>query len=293
MVVRVGSRDSALAVAQTMTVLNEMKRKNPHIKFELVTMKTTGDKILDRNLYDIGGKGLFVKELDSALFDGRVDIVVHSLKDLPMDIHEDLPLIGFSKREDPRDALIQRDNAHSFRVGCIGTSSKRRLVQIEKLYPDAVFKGIRGNVQTRLKKLEGRDYDAIVLAMAGLVRLGIQNLVSKVFSVDEVIPAAGQGILAVQGRKNENYSFAECIKCSSSFYSAMAERSFVKALDGSCSSPVAAYSEVVSDSIKLKGLYFHEETNVYVTGVKVGKKEDGIKIGEELALELKKKGGCV
>lgn len=289
-VIRAGSRDSALAVAQSMILLNEMKLKNPDIKFELVTMKTTGDKILDRNLYDIGGKGLFVKELDRALLDGRVDIVIHSLKDLPLETDVHLPLIGFSKRADPRDVIIYKkalDSSHGFK-GCIGTSSRRRAVQLARLYPGAVFKGIRGNVQTRLRKLEAKDYDAAVFAMAGLLRLGIKNSASRIFSTDEVIPAAGQGILAVQGRKGDDYSFAECIKCSNSFYAATAERSFVRALEGSCSSPVASYAEVSSDEIKIKGLYFSEETGRYVTGFKTGNKKDAEKIGEELALELKR-----
>lgn len=153
-IIRVGSRDSALAVAQTMLLVDKMQHSNPDIEFKLVTMKTTGDKILDRNLYDIGGKGLFVKELDKALLNGDVDIVIHSLKDLPMEIDKNLPLIGFSEREDPRDAMILKSELKSFSTGCIGTSSKRRIVQLERLYPDAVFKGIRGNVQTRLKSLK-------------------------------------------------------------------------------------------------------------------------------------------
>ncbi len=286
-IIRVGSRDSTLAVAQTMILVDKMKHHNPDIEFKLVTMKTTGDKILDRNLYDIGGKGLFVKELDHALLDGHVDIVIHSLKDLPMEIDKNLPLIGFSKRKDPRDAMILKSEMESFSTGCIGTSSKRRIIQLKRLYPSAIFKGIRGNVQTRLKKLENGSYDATILAMAGLLRLGMQKCVFRIFSTDEVIPAAGQGILAVQGRKGEDYSFVECINCDNSFYAAVAERSFVRNLGGSCSSPVAAYATVVSDEIKVKGFYFNEEIGNYTTGVKTGKKKDAIKIGEELALELR------
>lgn len=288
-VIRVGSRDSALAVAQTMILVNKMKFKNPDITFELVTMKTMGDKILDRNLYDIGGKGLFVKELDRALLDGRVDIVIHSLKDLPLEINKDLPLVGFSERADPRDVIVYKKNSTSFNINCIGTSSKRRIVQLKNLYKDVAFKGIRGNIKTRLNKLENEDYDAIVLAMAGLLRLGIEECACRVFSTDEIIPAAGQGILAVQGRKDMDYSFVDCIKSDSSFYAAAAERSFVKTLGGDCSLPIAAYTEIVSDDIKLKGMYFNEENDRYITGIKSGRKEDAKKIGEELALELKKR----
>ena len=157
--IRVGSRDSRLAIAQTMLVLDEVKKHNPDIEFELITMKTTGDKILDRNLDKIGGKGLFVKELDRALVEGKVDITIHSLKDLPMEVNPKLPVIGYFKREDAKDALIIKPGCEeSFQNGIIGTSSNRRMVQLKKLYPGAQFKGIRGNVQTRMNKLKTQDY---------------------------------------------------------------------------------------------------------------------------------------
>ena len=156
-------------------------------------MKTTGDRILDRSLEQIGGKGLFVKELDQALRKGRVDLSVHSLKDMPMDIPEDLPILAYSKREDPRDVLIFRQGqAESISGGMIGTSSKRRRLQLERLYPDCHFQGIRGNVQTRLRKLEEEGFCATVLAAAGLKRLGMDSCIGRYFSCEEMIPAAGQ-----------------------------------------------------------------------------------------------------
>lgn len=285
--IRVGSRDSELAVKQTWLALLGVRAAHPEIEFELVTMKTTGDIILDRNLDQIGGKGLFVKELDKALSDRRVDFTVHSLKDLPMEIPKELPLIGFSKREDPRDALLVKEGREDdFFKGCIGTSSRRRMEQLKKLYPEAEFRGIRGNVQTRFRKLKEEEYCATILARAGLIRLGMEDCIAKTFSVEEVIPAAGQGIVAFQGRKGEDYSYLDCVCDKNSFYAARAERSFVKYLDGGCSSPIAAYAQVENDKLSLRGLYYHEPAKDFSVGVKEGNVQDAEAIGIELAREL-------
>lgn len=289
-VIRVGSRESKLAVIQARIVIDSVKRFHPDIEFELVTMKTTGDKILDRNLDQIGGKGLFVKELDRALYDNRVDVTVHSLKDLPMEDNKDLPLIGFTHREDPRDAMIIDPNDREFNTsGIIGSSSRRRIEQLKKIYPNAGFKGIRGNVQTRLKKLEAENYSATVLAMAGLERLNMSGIAYRIFETDEVIPAAGQGILAIQGRAGEDYSIFDCILSKKSRYQALAERGFVRALDGGCSSPIAAYADVNDNELSLRGLYYNSNRQDYIIGVKNGKTEDAEKIGIALAYELKQK----
>jgi len=285
--IKAGSRDSILAVAQSMILIDKMRLNNPDIYFRLVTMKTTGDQILDKNLYEAGGKGLFVKELDLALLEGKIDIAIHSMKDLPAEIIEDIPLIAFSEREDPRDVMVLRKGCHSFKNGVIGTSSRRRMVQLERLYPEAVFKGIRGNINTRLKKLGEGGYDALVLSRAGLIRLGMEDIAYRVFSTDEIIPAAGQGILAVQGRKDGDYPFVECIKCKNSLYAGAAERSFVRALGEGCSSPVAAYARVCQDNIKIQGMYFDEGTGRCITGERTGRKEDAEETGRELALELR------
>lgn len=288
-VIKVGSRDSKLAVAQTELIINQIKKVHPELTFELVTMKTTGDKILDRSLDEIGGKGLFVKELDKALLEGKVDFTVHSLKDLPMEIPGEIPLLGFSSREDPRDALIVKEGGSlDIGNGCIGTSSKRRMIQLKKLYPAAEFKGIRGNVQTRLRKLSEQDYKATVLAIAGLKRLHMEHVIARIFSADELIPAAGQGILAMQGRKGEDYSWLNCVCDRDSGYAALAERSFVACLDGGCSSPVAAYAEVAGEELLLRGLYYDESTGQFTTGRKRGNAADAEKIGEQLAEELRK-----
>lgn len=288
-VIRIGSRESQLAVIQSKLVMQAIKKAHPELELELITMKTTGDKILDRNLDQIGGKGLFVKELDKALLNGDIDLSVHSLKDLPMEISKDIPLIGFSKREDPRDALILKEGISlPLTGGIVGSSSRRRVIQLKNMYPNIESKGIRGNVQTRLRKLEEEDYIATILAAAGLNRLGMGHVISKVFSTEEMIPAAGQGILALQGRSGENYDFVNCFLDKNGEVAATAERSFVKTLDGGCSSPIAAYAEISGNEIKLRGLYYHEPAEDFSIGTITGGISEAEKLGETLALRLKK-----
>lgn len=293
-IIRIGSRESKLAVIQAEIVKHAIEKHHPKIQVELVTMKTTGDKILDKSLELIGGKGLFVKELDKALQDGRIDISVHSLKDMPMEVAEELPLIAYTKREDPRDAIVYKPGSEEFPGdGVIGTSSRRRSVQLQKLYPSCSFRGIRGNVQTRLRKLETEDFDGTVLAAAGLKRLGMEHLIGKVFSVEEIVPAAGQGILAVQGRRGEDHSYLDCIADGKSRAEAYAEREFVAALDGGCTSPVAAHAIAKGSELKLYGLYYREEDGFSKVEIKTGETENARALGAALADEMKRRySGC-
>ena len=291
-ILRVGSRDSKLAVAQTMIVVNELQRLLPEMEIQLVTMKTTGDRVLDRELEQVGGKGLFVRELDDALLHGDVDLTVHSLKDLPAELPEELPLAAFSKRADPRDALL-------FAPGCseedlfepnavIGSSGKRRIFQLQSRYPKAAFRMMRGNVQTRLKKLETEGYTATVLAMAGLTRLGLETLPGRIFSPEEVLPAAGQGILAVQKRRDDAFPWLISLDDRDAHAAALAERAFVRAVDGGCSSPMAAYAQIHGEELHLRGLYVDEATGQSAAGSLVGTVSDALQIGETLALRLKR-----
>ena len=253
-IVNIGSRESKLAVVQSEMVKEYINSHNRDVEAKLVTMKTTGDIILDRSLDKVGGKGLFVKELDKALMDGRTCLSVHSLKDMPMEISEDLPLIAFSRREDPRDVLVLPEGSteidFSRPVGC---SSLRRMLQFKKLYPQAEFANVRGNVITRLAKLDSGQYSALILAAAGVKRLGLEQRISRYFDPEEMIPAAGQGILAVQGRAGEAYSFLEGFFDDDSRVAAEAERAFVRELDGGCSSPVTAYARVNGEQLILYG----------------------------------------
>ena len=217
-------------------------------------MKTTGDRILDRTLDQVGGKGLFVKELEQALLDGRINACVHSLKDVPMDVSEKLPILGFSKREDARDVLVLPKGETTWdRSKPVGTSSARRSMQLQKLYPEITILPVRGNVQTRLKKLDDGEFGALVLAAAGLKRLGLEKRIHCYYSPEELLPAAGQGILAVQGRAGDDYSFLDGFFDADSRVAAEAERAFVRELDGGCSSPIAAHAKVNGEQLILYG----------------------------------------
>lgn len=283
----IGSRESLLAVTQSNMVVDYLKKSYPECEVSLITMKTTGDKILDRRLDQIGGKGLFVKELEVALRDKRSDFSVHSLKDMPMEMPEDLPLVCFSKREDERDVLVLPEGVTELDLSKpIGTSSLRRILQLQKLFPNAKFESVRGNLQTRLRKLDEGQYSAIILAAAGMKRLGMENRISRYFSTDEVIPAAGQGILAIQGRAGEDASMFDGFTDKNATAIALAERAFVRTLDGGCSSPIAAHAVIENDELTIKGLYVKEETNETFYGTKSGKPEDAEEIGAELAKEL-------
>lgn len=252
-----------------------------------MTMETTGDKRLDVTLDQIGGKGLFVKELDRALAKGEIDLSVHSLKDMPMQESMQLPIVSCSEREDPRDVLVLPDGVTKWDgKGVIGCSSFRRRLQAQKLFPDAKFRTIRGNVPTRLDKLDAGEYDALILAAAGLKRLNLAHRVFRYFSTDEIIPAAGQGILAVQGRAGEDHTYLQGFGSSSVMQIADAERAFVRYLDGGCTSPVAAYAQICDGKLRLKGLYYIPEDQDYLTGQIEGDPGEAERIGIALAEQL-------
>lgn len=285
--IRVGSRDSKLAIIQSEMVIEAIKHYDSTIQTELVTMKTTGDKILDVTLDKIGGKGLFVKELDDALISGAVDITVHSFKDMPMEVNSDLPIVALSEREDPRDVLIlpqnQKDISKPF-----GCSSKRRTIQLAELgYKDIM--PLRGNVITRLRKLDDGEYQGIILAAAGIKRLGLESRISKYFDVEEVMPSACQGIIAVQARKGEDVSYLSFFNSEKSRIISTAERAFVTKLNGGCSSPIAAFASIEDDFVILNGMYVDEEKNIIYKDKISGTFENAEKIGIELAERLKKR----
>lgn len=300
----IGSRESALAVAQTEILKNFIEEKCPDISAEILTMKTTGDRILEKRLDEAGGKGLFVKELELALLEGRVQLCVHSLKDMPMEIKEELPILGYSRREDPRDVLVLPKGKLALNPALpIGTSSLRRELQLKKLYPEIKVEMIRGNILNRLRKLEEGKYCALVLAAAGLKRLGLSHRIFRYFSCEEMLPAAGQGILAVQGIKGIDYGFLGGFFDDEAKDAAIAERAFVRKLGGGCSSPAAAYAEIAGDELVLTGLVplsdskamaeqgFADENIVdYRTGKICGKRSDGGRLGEELADMMRSEG---
>ena len=207
--IRVGSRESRLAVVQAQEVITRLG-----VPCELVTMKTTGDRILDRTLDQVGGKGLFVRELDRALAAGGIDLAVHSLKDLPMEQPDGLPVVAYLPREDARDALVLPAGAAApDPAKPIGCASARRRVQLERLFPGLRVEPVRGNVLTRLARLDAGEYGALVLAAAGLRRLGLEARISRLFSPEELLPAAGQGILAVQARAGALETLLTALDC--------------------------------------------------------------------------------
>lgn len=292
MKIKVGSRESRLAVIQSEIVMAGIRSWVPGAELELVTMKTTGDIIQDRTLDKIGGKGLFVKELDLALAAGEVDLTVHSFKDMPMNIDPFLPIVAVSKREDPRDVLILPKGVSSLDLSKpIGCSSARRSLQIRSLYPGCRVEPIRGNVLTRLEKLDSGAYSAIVLAYAGLKRLGLEERVSRIFETWEMLPSACQGVLAVQARQGEDISFLKGFHDKEAWDISLAERSFVRTLDGGCSSPVAAYGEMKGGGeLVLTGLYVDEATGRYWIMSMRDHRSRAEQLGVRLAEAIRRKG---
>ncbi|MDR2179397.1 MAG: hydroxymethylbilane synthase [Synergistaceae bacterium] len=314
--IRVGSRDSVLAVAQARLVMEALTRAHSGVALELVTMKTAGDlRAFDfpqaqEKEQERGGrfgvKGLFVKELEQALLDGRIDVAVHSLKDMPMEQDRRLPIRAFFKRGDPRDALVSSLEGEPFLgsslslgslpflgslplLGAkegIGCSSARRRVQLARLMPGPV-RPVRGNVLTRLKKLDEGQYSFLVLAAVGLRRLGLERRISRIFAPEEMIPAAGQGSLACQGREGDR-NFIEAVNDPDTEDCAKAERAFVARLGGGCTLPVAAYARVRGTEMSLIGLYVDEPEGLYRRGALSGDRQDAVKLGEVLASRLQK-----
>lgn len=292
MKLRIGSRESRLAVIQSRMVMEAIAKAEPAAELELVTMKTTGDKILDKTLDKIGGKGLFVRELDQALREGKVDFTVHSLKDMPMEVPEDLPLAAFSSREDPRDVLVLPEGVTELDPSKpIGCSSRRRQLQLKKLFPEMRIEPVRGNVQTRLAKLEAGQFSALVLAAAGLKRLGLTNRISRYFEPEEILPAAGQGILVVQTRKGMNTDCLRLVHDEKTACCAKAERAFVRELNGGCSSPVAAHATVDGETLTLTGFYVSPDETIQRKGSIRGGVPDAETLGRILA-RLLKEGEC-
>ena len=257
--IRIATRKSALALWQAEYVKQQLEYHHPDVKVELVKMTSKGDRILDAPLAKIGGKGLFVKELENALLEHRADIAVHSMKDVPMDFPEGLQLGVICPREDPHDAFVshQYENLHQLPQGAVvGTSSLRRQCQILALRPDLTVNFLRGNVNTRLEKLDKGQYDAIILAAAGLIRLNMEDRIRSRLTTKESLPAAGQGAVGIELRSDD----PDTLKLISPLHheeTAMcvgAERAMNKHLQGGCQVPIAGFAELQGEDIYLRGL---------------------------------------
>lgn len=271
---RVATRKSALAMAQTTMVAEAIVKANPGTSYELVSMTTEGDRRLDKSLASFGGKGVFIKELEVALLEGRADIAVHSLKDMPAEVLPEFKLAAVLHREDPRDAFVARGGVD----GCkfmelpagarIGTGSIRRVVQLKALRPDLEYVPIRGNIQTRLSKLA--ELDGVILAAAGLKRMGLADQVTEYFSTEQMLPASGQGILAIETlsplRRCEGDRSKQSIDTilarvndAETYCIAVAEMAYLKALNAGCQFPVASFAEFVdAGTLKIRGIYWDE-----------------------------------
>lgn len=257
--IRIGSRASQLALVQANIIIESLKEKYPQYQYEIVKIQTMGDKILDKTLDKIGGKGLFVKEIQAALVSGSIDIAVHSMKDMPAESQEELILAAITKREDPRDVLITRDKLSLEELpqkAVIGSSSLRRQAQLLRLRRDIDVRPVRGNVETRIKKIDLENMDGVVLAAAGLNRLGLEAAISHYFDIEEFIPAVGQGALGCEIRKNDNelMEMLREINHLDTFNAVMAERSFLKLLEGGCHVPIGAYGKREGNNLVISGM---------------------------------------
>ena len=269
---RIATRKSALAVAQTTMAADAIVAANPGLSYELVTMTTEGDRRLDKSLASFGGKGVFIKELEVALLEGRADIAVHSLKDMPAEVLPEFKLAAVLKREDPRDAFIARGGAVGIKFmdlpagARVGTGSIRRVVQLKALRPDLEYVPIRGNFQTRLGKLA--ELDGVVLAAAGLKRMGLADQVTEYFSTEQMLPASGQGILAIEtlnvlashevATQSIDAILAR-VNDAESYAIAVAEMAYLKALNAGCQFPVASFAEFVDGTLRVRGIYWDEK----------------------------------
>ena len=287
MKIRIGTRKSKLALAQTNMVESALKNAFPHIETEIVHIVTKGDKVLDKPLSEIGGKGLFISEIEEALLNNEIDIAVHSAKDLPVFLADGLETAGVLKRGDPRDCLVTRKGCgfSDSEETVVGTGSMRRRMQMKKIYPHVSFSDIRGNIDTRIGKLLSGEYGGIILAMAGLERLNLKSdnrTEIRPFGTDIFLPAPCQGIIAAECRKNDIISqYVKKINDAETFYAFETERAVIQKLNGNCGLPLGAYSEVNGSEITLS-LTMHPDKIIKGTD----KAENRFRLAERLADKL-------
>ena len=290
----VGTRGSNLALVQTNWVVEQLKKNNTDIEFEIKIIKTKGDLIKDLPLDKIGDKGLFVKEIEKSLLDKEIDMAVHSMKDMPSYLPEGLKFAHSPRREDPRDALIFREGYKTLedlpQGAKIGTGSKRRKYQLLKHRPDLEIVPIRGNIETRIKKIETENLDGVVLAASGLRRAGLEEKIDYYIPTDIMLPAPAQGILALEIREDdkETEKIIDSIKDNITKVQIDAERGFLIGVNGSCHIPMGAYCEVDGEKITLTGLYGDGDGKKIVIQSKEGTLADAQKIGYELAKSVLK-----
>lgn len=294
--IRIATRKSPLALWQAEEVARQLKIHHPEIEVELVTMTTQGDKILDTPLAKIGGKGLFVKELEVGMLQGDADIAVHSMKDVPMHLPEGLHLSVIMERENPTDAFVSNkfDKLEDLPLNAkVGTCSMRRQTQLKENRPDIEILDLRGNVNTRLAKLDNGDYDAIILASAGLIRLGFEDRIKHNIDTENSLPAIGQGAVGIECREDDpeinellaplyHEKTAICVK---------AERALNERLNGGCQVPIGGFAELIDNKIKLRGLIGYPDGSKIFRSEKLDSIENAESLGISVAEDLLKQGG--
>ena len=296
--IRIGTRKSQLALVQTYWVKAELEKHFPNINFEVEQMSTQGDKILDVPLAKIGDKGLFTKELEVGMLNKQTDFAVHSLKDLPTNLPEGLMLGCVTKRVDPADALVintkyQDKQLETLPAGAvIGTSSLRRLAQLRHYYPHLEFKDIRGNVNTRLAKLDAGEYDGIILAVAGLQRLDMSDRIHEIISSAISLHAVGQGALGIECREGDEeiLEVLKVLEDSESTDRTIAERSFLRELEGGCQVPIGVNTSIEGETLTLKGMVASLDGKQLLKETISGKRSDATQLGIELAKQLRNMG---
>jgi hydroxymethylbilane synthase len=294
--IRIGTRGSKLALTQSEWVKKQLERRHSGIRVDLVKIKTTGDKILDVPLSKVGGKGLFVKEIEEALLENRVDVAVHSMKDVPAQLPEDLMLSTFPPREDPSDALISGDQQSLDQLpkgAKVGTSSLRRGAQLLHFRPDLKLVPLRGNVDTRLNKLKSENLQAIILATAGLNRLGLSNVITQTIPIHQLLPAVGQGALGLEVRRGDQgtIDLLDFLNHEETQTAVTAERAFLKTLEGGCQAPIAGFARINGGVLSFEGLLAELDGSKIYKETVTGRRDEAEAIGIEAAQTLLASGG--
>ena len=289
--IRIGTRGSKLALYQANLVKSKLEEAYPEQSFEIVIISTKGDKILDVALSKIGDKGLFTKELEHALFANEVDMCVHSLKDLPTIFPEGAQLGAILERAEFKDAWVSKDGLSLEEMNethKVATSSLRRIAQVKRINPKVEVVDIRGNVDTRLKKMRDGHCDAMVMAGAGLIRLGYNSEITQLFEPEYLIPACGQGAIAIEMRENDNkiQQFISVLHCNQTYHKITAERSFLNELEGGCQIPIGAYAIIKGDELTLTGLVALPDGTKELRATESGKSVDAEKIGRKLGQKI-------
>ena len=290
-ILRIATRKSPLALWQADFVKSQLQFYNPELKVELVKMSTKGDRVQNTPLSKVGGKGLFIKELEIGILEGRADIAIHSMRDVPYTIPNEFELGAILKRENPFDAFVSNNFSHLDELpqgARVGSCSLRRIVQIKSIRPDLTILDLRGNVNTRLMRLDSGKYDAIILACAGLIRLGLDDRINKTIDVHTCLPAVGQGALGIENRKDDKYvkELIDPLIDIKSTTTVLAERAMNARLEGGCSVPIAGYATTDGEELTLQGMVGNAQSGKIIRAKSTGSISKPEVLGESLANKL-------